>query len=129
MRGADGLRFITGTGRHQGGTRTSHSAVSEERHRYITFNRPKVLNALRPGDYYLLDELVSACDRDERLRALIFTGRGRAWSVDDDINVAVAGRQREEWMKKDPVQTLMWKQKCLDLVLSRQLIATQERLA
>jgi enoyl-CoA hydratase/carnithine racemase len=93
---------------------------------YITFNRPEVLNAFRPGDYYLFDDLINECDQDPGLRAIIVTGRGRAWSVGDDVNVAIPGARREEWMKKDPVQTLIWKRKFLELVMSRQLIATQK---
>lgn len=93
---------------------------------YITFNRPHVLNAFRPGDYYLFDEMINDCDQDDSLRAIIITGKGRAWSVGDDVEVAVPGAKREEWMKKDPVQTLIWKRKFLELVMSRQLIATQK---
>ena len=44
---------------------------------YITFNRPKVLNAFRPMDYYLLDDLVNDCDQDPKVRAIIFTGKGQ----------------------------------------------------
>ena len=93
---------------------------------YITFNRPEVLNAFRPIDYYLLDDLVNDCDNDPEIRAIIFTGKGRAWSVGDDVSVAVSGEQHEEWVGQDPVQDLMWKGKNLELAMSRQLIATQK---
>ncbi|MCB1674956.1 MAG: enoyl-CoA hydratase/isomerase family protein [Halioglobus sp.] len=93
---------------------------------YITFNRPEVLNAFRPIDYYLLDDLVNDCDNDPEIRAIIFTGKGRAWSVGDDVAVAVSGEQHEKWVAQDPVQDLMWKEKNLELAMSRQLIATQK---
>jgi enoyl-CoA hydratase/carnithine racemase len=93
---------------------------------YITFNRPQVLNAFRPMDYYLLDDLVNDCDRDPRLRAIIFTGAGRAWSVGDDVNVALGGKRQKKWIKEDPVQALMWDGKYMELAMSRRLIATQE---
>lgn len=93
---------------------------------YITFNRPEVLNAFRPEDYYLLDDLVNDCDRDPKIRAIIFTGKGRAWSVGDDVNVAVSGRQQRKWVEKDPVQDLMWQGKYLELAMQRNLIATQQ---
>lgn len=93
---------------------------------YITFNRPRVLNALRPLDYYLLDEHVNDCEHDPRIRAIIFTGKGRAWSVGDDVNVALAGRKRRRWIEKDPVQSLLWKGRFLELAMSQRLIATQQ---
>lgn len=92
----------------------------------ITFNRPKVLNALRPLDYHLLDDLVNDCERDPKIRAIIFTGKGRAWSVGDDINVALAGKQRRKWIEKDPVQSLQWTGRFMELAMSQRLIATQQ---
>ena len=52
---------------------------------YITFNRPEKLNAIRPQDYKLLDDLVNDCDKDENIRVIIMTGKGRAWSAGDDF--------------------------------------------
>ncbi len=92
----------------------------------ITFNRPKVLNALRPLDYHLLDDLVNDCERDPKIRAIIFTGKGRAWSVGDDINVALDGKQRRKWIEKDPVQSLQWTGRFMELAMSQRLIATQQ---
>jgi enoyl-CoA hydratase/carnithine racemase len=108
--------------------RRDNAILLEKRGRtaYITFNRPKVLNAFRPMDYYLLDDLVNECERDPKIRAVIFTGKGRAWSVGDDVNVALGGRRQRSWVEKDPVQTLMWQGKYLELAMSRRLIATQE---
>ena len=34
---------------------------------YITFNRPEVLNAFRPSDYILFNDLVNDCDQDDDL--------------------------------------------------------------
>ena len=52
---------------------------------YITFNRPEKLNTIRWEDYILLDDLVNDCDRDDNIRVIILTGKGRAFSAGDDI--------------------------------------------
>lgn len=93
---------------------------------YITFNRPKVLNAFRPMDYCLLDDLVNDCDQDPKVRAIIFTGKGRAWSVGDDVAVALRGPAQRKLVAEDPVQALIWDGKYLELAMSRRLIATQQ---
>jgi len=54
---------------------------------YITFNRPKKLNAMRWIEYNLLDDYVNDCDKDDNVRAIIFTGKGRAFSAADDMEM------------------------------------------
>ena len=52
---------------------------------YITFNRPEKLNAIRWEDYILLYDLVNECDKDENIRVIILTGKGKAFSAGDDL--------------------------------------------
>lgn len=93
---------------------------------YITFNRPEVLNAFRPGDYIVFDDLVNECDKDDKIRAIIVTGKGRAWSVGDDVNVAIPGPRRDELLKGDPGMKLIFERKFLDIRLSGYQIPTQK---
>jgi enoyl-CoA hydratase/carnithine racemase len=58
---------------------------------YITFNRPERLNAIRPQEYELFHEIVNDCDSDENIRAMIVTGKGRAWCAGDDIKAYPGG--------------------------------------
>jgi len=84
---------------------------------YITFNRPEKLNAIRPHDYILFDDLVNECERDDNVRAIIVTGKGRAWSAGDDIE-AWYGPRQESYMEGDPGIALILKSKYLELELS-----------
>jgi len=47
---------------------------------YITFNRPEKLNAIRWQDYILLYDHFKECEEDKNIRAIILTGKGRAFS-------------------------------------------------
>ena len=66
---------------------------------FITFNRPKVLNALNSATMRELDDVVSSAGRDAGVRALILTGAGeKAFVAGADINelaccTAVDGRE------------------------------------
>lgn len=63
-----------------------HILVSSEEHvGLVTLNRPDVLNALSRAT---MDELVAALeayDRDENIRCMVITGRGRAFAAGADI--------------------------------------------
>ena len=52
---------------------------------YITFNRPEKLNAIRWQDYILLYDHFKECEEDKNIRAIILTGKGRAFSAGDDL--------------------------------------------
>jgi enoyl-CoA hydratase/carnithine racemase len=66
---------------------------------YITFNRPKVLNALNNKTMEELDACVGEAGRDESVRAIILTGAGeKAFVAGADINelarhTPVAGKE------------------------------------
>ena len=58
----------------------------------ITFNRPDVLNAIDHGMVGRLGELLERTARDDRVRALILTGAGRAFSAGHDLRQPPASR-------------------------------------
>jgi enoyl-CoA hydratase len=62
---------------------------------YITFNRPERLNALRPPDYLLLLDYVNDLERDDKIRAVIVTGKGRGWLCGDDLMTYPNGPEYE----------------------------------
>ena len=74
---------------------------------YITFNRPEKLNAIRPQDYELFDELVNDCDKDASIRAIIVTGKGRAWTAGDDLNTYPGGSEAPPAPKVPPTDMLL----------------------
>jgi enoyl-CoA hydratase len=52
----------------------------------VTFNRPKVLNAMNARTFVELAELLDAVEKDESVRALVFTGAGdKAFVAGADI--------------------------------------------
>lgn len=51
----------------------------------ITLNRPNVMNALSPGLEDELHESLDVADADDSVRAIIFTGEGRAFSAGYDL--------------------------------------------
>jgi enoyl-CoA hydratase len=54
----------------------------------LTFNRPKVLNAMSPRTFEELDEAVARVERDRNVRALVLTGAGdKAFIAGADIAV------------------------------------------
>jgi len=54
---------------------------------FITFNRPKVLNAINAAMMRELDDVVSSAVRDAGVRALVLTGAGeKAFVAGADIN-------------------------------------------
>lgn len=53
----------------------------------LTFNRPKVLNALSPRTFEELDDVVARVERDRGVRALVLTGAGdKAFIAGADIS-------------------------------------------
>ena len=51
----------------------------------LTFNRPEVLNAVNQATVERLNELLAETDRDRDLRAVVLTGKGRAFSAGADL--------------------------------------------
>jgi len=56
---------------------------------YITFNRPEKMNAIRRQEYNLYLEHLANCEKDDDVRVIIVTGKGRAWTVGDDMSLVV----------------------------------------
>jgi len=83
---------------------------------YITFNRPEKLNAIRWQDYILLYNLVAECDKDNNIRVVILTGKGKAFSAGDDIE-GYPGSGKDEVIHGNAGISLAFQGKYLDLVL------------
>ncbi|MBA7687548.1 Short-chain-enoyl-CoA hydratase [subsurface metagenome] len=92
---------------------------------YITFNRPEKLNAIRWEDYILLDNLVNDCERDDNVRVIILTGKGRAFSAGDDIE-GYPGSGEESVIKGDPGMAFVVEGKYLEAQLSGYQIPLQK---
>lgn len=92
---------------------------------YITFNRPEKLNAIRWEDYILLDDLVNDCERDDNVRVIILTGKGRAFSAGDDIE-GYPGSGEESVIKGDPGMAFIVEGKYLQAQLSGYQIPLQK---
>ncbi len=60
----------------------------EENIGVITLNRSKVLNALNKGILEELDNVLEEIKKDEKVRAVVITGTGRAFSVGADLSEA-----------------------------------------
>jgi len=103
------------------------SILLEKRDRiaYITFNRPEKLNAIRWEDYALLDDMINECDKDDDVRVVIVTGKGRAFSAGDDMD-GYPGSGNEEAMKGEPGIALMMEGKFLEAKLSDYQISLQK---
>ena len=92
---------------------------------YITFNRPEKLNAIRWEDYILLDDMVNDCDNDDKIRVIILTGKGRAFSAGDDIE-GYPGSGQESVIKGDPGMALIVEGKYLEAQLAGYQIPLQK---
>lgn len=58
----------------------------DERVATITLNRPERMNALNPPLWAELEDALRTADRDREVRAVILTGRGRAFSAGADMS-------------------------------------------
>lgn len=92
---------------------------------YITFNRPEKLNAIRWEDYILLDDMVNDCDSDAKIRVIILTGKGRAFSAGDDIE-GYPGSGQESVIKGDPGMALVVEGRYLEAQLAGYQIPLQK---
>jgi len=84
---------------------------------YLTFNRPEKLNPLRVEDYILYNDLVNDCEKDDNIRAVILTGKGRAFTVGDDLD-AYPGSEEEEGFEGDAGLAAMTEGKFLEVEVS-----------
>jgi len=84
---------------------------------YITLNRPEKLNAMRHHDYEILDDMITECDKDDTIKVIILTGKGKAFSVGDDFE-GYTGGPKENLTKKDHYYGLLSQNKYLEAQLS-----------
>ena len=67
----------------------------EENIALITLNRPEALNALSSGLLNELDNVLEEIRNDEKIRSVIITGSGRAFSAGADLSEAGSGGDAE----------------------------------
>jgi enoyl-CoA hydratase len=84
---------------------------------FITINRPEKMNAFRHHDYEILDDYISDCDKDDSVKAIIITGKGRAFSVGDDFSGYVGG-PNETLTKEDRYYGKVHENKFLEAQMS-----------
>lgn len=66
----------------------------------VTLNRPEKLNSITPGMLTELESITTELDRNNDVRAVIFTGSGdRAFSVGADINAWAALEPIDMWRR------------------------------
>jgi enoyl-CoA hydratase len=51
----------------------------------ITLNRPEALNALNAALWAELGHVLAACDRDDKVRAIVITGSEKAFAAGADV--------------------------------------------
>jgi len=71
----------------------------EENIAIITLNRPDALNALSRGLLGELDKVLEEIGKDDKIRSVVITGAGRAFSSGFDLSEAGAGAGDEADMK------------------------------
>jgi enoyl-CoA hydratase/carnithine racemase len=67
----------------------------EENIAIITLNRPDALNALSKGLLQELDAVLEEIRKDDKIRSVIITGAGRAFSAGADLSEAGSGDEAE----------------------------------
>jgi enoyl-CoA hydratase len=67
----------------------------EENIAVITLNRPEVLNALGSGILGELNTMLEEIRKDDKIRAVIITGAGRAFSAGADLSEAGSGGEAD----------------------------------
>lgn len=63
----------------------------------ITFNRPTVLNAIDLDMVETLRQLLMAARTDQTIRAIVITGKGRAFCAGGDLKFAVQANPAHPW--------------------------------
>lgn len=80
----------------------------------VTMNAPETLNAIGPHNHWQLEDIWLKLGRDERIKVIVITGAGRAFSAGGDIKLMAARAQTEYGLKyalRVPINTLrLWDQ-------------------
>ncbi|MHA1893957.1 MAG: enoyl-CoA hydratase/isomerase family protein [Candidatus Helarchaeota archaeon] len=73
----------------------------EERKRIgiVTFNRPEVLNCFNIQTLRVFDALLNELSKKEKLRVIIFTGKGRAFCTGNDLKAKMSPEEAFEFTK------------------------------
>ena len=77
----------------------------------ITLNRPKKLNAITPGMYERIGQILDEVKNTEAIRVLIVQGKGRAFSSGFDIHAQVGDRDPYQRLRfiRDIANANRWK--------------------
>tara|TARA_Y100001934_G_C12369715_1_gene785599 strand:+ start:1966 stop:2784 length:819 start_codon:yes stop_codon:yes gene_type:complete len=73
-------------------TMTDEVLLEDRGHvRWLTLNRPEVMNAITPGMLGTLNEVLKASDDDTNVRVIVLTGAGRGFCSGLDLKQAARG--------------------------------------
>ncbi|MEI4507418.1 enoyl-CoA hydratase/isomerase family protein [Sphingopyxis sp. CCNWLW253] len=88
--------------------------IGEDGVAIVTMNDPDKLNAVGPHNHWQLEDIWLKLGRDERIKVIVLTGAGKAFSAGGDIKKMAERAQTEYGLKyalRVPINTLrMWDQ-------------------
>lgn len=88
--------------------------IGEDGVAVVTMNDPDRLNAVGPANHWQLEDIWLKLGRDERIKVIVLTGAGKAFSAGGDIKLMADRAQTEYGLKyalRVPLNTLrMWDQ-------------------
>lgn len=91
--------------------------IGEDGVALVTMNDPDKLNAVGPHNHWQLEDIWLKLGRDERIKAIVLTGAGRAFSAGGDIKKMAERAQTEYGLKyalRVPLNTVrLWEQMLL----------------
>ena len=85
----------------------------------ITFNRPQKLNAFTSEMYQTLSEILEEVEKDDRVRVLVITGKGRAFCVGADVKGLEQGLAKRLKPYAKPIPTADAVKKILTVPIQR----------
>src|SRR3954463_1855641 len=89
-------------------------AIGEDGVAMVTMNDPEKLNAVGPHNHWQLEDIWLKLARDERIKVIVLTGAGKAFSAGGDIKLMAERAQTEFGLKyalRVPINTLrIWDQ-------------------
>ena len=65
----------------------------------VTFNRPEFLNCFNINTLRAFNDLLNELNKNERLKVIIFTGKGRAFSTGNDLKAKMSPEEAYEFTK------------------------------
>ena len=88
--------------------------IGEDGVTVVTLNAPEKLNAVGPHNHWQLEDIWLKLARDERVKVIVLTGAGKAFSAGGDVKMMADRAQTEYGLKyalRVPINTLrIWNQ-------------------